>query len=102
MVQDFVQVTEEGETPRDWLHRIMSSSSRENSDYDISLLGETALVAIHEEDNQYPCSNTGGYYDQGCCFLFVLLGIFGAVDCHTLFLPAVKKGLLQDLSSVGK
>lgn len=27
-------------------------------------------------------------------------GIFDSVDCHTLFLPATKKNLLQDLSRV--
>ena len=39
MVQDFVQTTEDGETPQEWLHRIMSSSSRESEGHIINLLG---------------------------------------------------------------
>ena len=30
----------------------------------------------------------------------IIVGIFDTVDCHTLFLPATKKVLLQDLSKV--
>jgi hypothetical protein len=63
VVQDFVQQTADEETPTEWLHRIMDTSSREEGDYDINLLG-----------------------------------IFDTVDCHTLFLPATTKHLLQDLS----
>ena len=40
MVQDFVQSTENGESARQWLHRIMESTSRESADYDINLLGQ--------------------------------------------------------------
>ena len=40
VVQDFVQMTEDEETPQEWLHRIMDTSSREASDYDINLLGQ--------------------------------------------------------------
>ena len=40
MVQDFVQTTEDEETPREWLHRIMETSSREAGDYDINLMGK--------------------------------------------------------------
>ena len=40
MVQDFVQTTEDDESPQEWLHRIMDTSSRESSDYDINLLGK--------------------------------------------------------------
>ena len=40
VVQDFVQTTEDEETPREWLHRIMETSSREAGDYDINLMGE--------------------------------------------------------------
>ena len=32
--------------------------------------------------------------------LLIIVGIFDTVDCHTLFLPATKKVLLQDLSKV--
>ncbi len=39
VVQDFVQATEDEETTKEWLHRIMETSSRESSDYDINLLG---------------------------------------------------------------
>ena len=39
VVQDFVQATENNESPRQWLHRILESNSRESSDYDINLLG---------------------------------------------------------------
>ena len=39
MVQDFVQTTEDEESPREWLHRIMETSSREAGDYDINLMG---------------------------------------------------------------
>ena len=35
-----------------------------------------------------------------CMDLFFTSGIFDSVDCHTLFLPATKKVLLQDLSKV--
>jgi len=40
VVQDFVQTTEDEETPREWLHRIMETSSREAGDYDINLMGK--------------------------------------------------------------
>lgn len=39
VVQDFVQMTEDEESPREWLHRIMETSSREAGDYDINLMG---------------------------------------------------------------
>ena len=39
VVQDFVQQTTDEETPTEWLHRIMDTSSREEGDYDINLLG---------------------------------------------------------------
>ena len=39
VVQDFVQTTEDEESPREWLHRIMETSSREAGDYDINLMG---------------------------------------------------------------
>ena len=39
MVQDFVQQTADEESPTEWLHRIMDTSSREEGDYDINLLG---------------------------------------------------------------
>ena len=42
MVQDFVQTTEDEETPREWLHRIMETSSREAGDYDINLMGKVS------------------------------------------------------------
>ena len=35
-------MTEDEETPQEWLHRIMDTSSREASDYDINLLGQFA------------------------------------------------------------
>ncbi|KAI1305312.1 Guanylate-binding protein 1 [Halotydeus destructor] len=63
IVQDFFQDVLDGESPRDWLHRLMSSHVRENEGYEISILD-----------------------------------IFKNVDCHTLFLPATKKVLLNDLS----
>jgi hypothetical protein len=62
VVQDFVQTTID-ETPKQWLHRLMGSHTRENDMYEISLKD-----------------------------------IFKSVDCHTLFLPATKKHLLNDLS----
>lgn len=34
--------------------------------------------------------------------LFYVLGIFDSIDCHTLFLPATKRILLQDLSKVSR
>ncbi len=34
-----MQATEDEETTKEWLHRIMETSSRESSDYDINLLG---------------------------------------------------------------
>ena len=44
VVQDFVQTTEdEEESPQEWLHRIMESSSREAADYDINLLGQPCM-----------------------------------------------------------
>ncbi|CAM1313017.1 Gbp5 (predicted), partial [Pycnogonum litorale] len=63
VVQDFVQMTVDGETPKEWLHRLMGTHVRENEDYIISLLS-----------------------------------IFKSIDCHTLFLPAVKRHLLMNLS----
>ena len=39
VVQDFVQQTTDEETPTKWLHHIMETSSREEGDYDINLLG---------------------------------------------------------------
>ena len=39
-MQDFVQSTEDGETPQEWLHRIMGSLSRESDDHSINLLGK--------------------------------------------------------------
>ncbi|CAG2111870.1 unnamed protein product [Medioppia subpectinata] len=62
VVQDFVQSTVD-ESPKEWLHRLMTSHTRENDLYEISLKD-----------------------------------VFKSVDCHTLFLPAVKKHLLNDLS----
>ena len=35
-----------------------------------------------------------------CEVISLSAGIFDTVDCHTLFLPATKKHLLQDLSKV--
>jgi hypothetical protein len=64
VIQDFVQTTDDFETPQDWLHRIMTSSSRESEEHNINLLS-----------------------------------MFESVNCHTLFLPATKKALLQDLST---
>ena len=63
VVQDFVQTTLE-ESPKEWLHRLMDSHTRDNDLYEISLKD-----------------------------------IFKSVDCHTLFLPAVKKHILNDLST---
>ncbi|CAM5999695.1 unnamed protein product, partial [Sphagnum balticum] len=63
IVQDFVQTTLNGESQKEWLHRLMESQTREHEGYEISLKD-----------------------------------IFKSVDCHTLFLPAVKKHLLNDLS----
>ncbi len=62
VVQDFVQTTID-ETPKQWLHRLMESHTRENDLHEISLKD-----------------------------------IFKSVDCQTLFLPATKKHLLNDLS----
>ena len=52
VVQDFVQMTEDEETPQEWLHRIMDTSSREGSDYDINLLGKA-----DEHTIKYNCMN---------------------------------------------
>ena len=40
VVQDFVQQASDEESPREWLHRIMETNSREEGEYDINLLGE--------------------------------------------------------------
>ena len=63
VVQDFFQDIADGETPREWLHRLMTTHTRENEHYDISILD-----------------------------------IFKSVDCHTMFIPATKRSLLNDLS----
>lgn len=63
IVQDFFQDISEGETPREWLHRLMTTHTRENEHYDISILD-----------------------------------IFKSVDCHTMFIPATQRSLLNDLS----
>ncbi|RWS05934.1 interferon-induced guanylate-binding protein 2-like protein [Dinothrombium tinctorium] len=63
VVQDFYQDTLDGETPQEWLHRLMLTHTREAEDYQISILD-----------------------------------IFKSVDCHTLFLPATTKKLLNNLS----
>lgn len=39
VVQDFVQQTADEETPKEWLHRIMETNSREEGEHDINLLG---------------------------------------------------------------
>ena len=62
VVQDFYQDTIDGETPQQWLHRLMKSNIRENENYQVSILD-----------------------------------IFKSVDCHTLFLPATSKKLLNNL-----
>lgn len=48
VVQDFVQQTADEETPKEWLHRIMETNSREEGDYDINLLGMGRLVSYFE------------------------------------------------------
>lgn len=48
VVQDFVQQTADEETPREWLHRIMETNSREEGDYDINLLGMGRPVSYIE------------------------------------------------------
>lgn len=63
IVQDFFQDITDGETPREWLHRLMTTHTRENEHYDISILD-----------------------------------IFKSVDCHTMFIPATQRPLLNDLS----
>lgn len=83
VVQDFVQATVEAESPREWLLSLMDTSSRE-SEYDINLLGESWWYVTKNESDWWNC----------------ILGIFESVNCHTLFLPATKKLLLQDLSVV--
>ena len=40
-------MTEDEETPQEWLHRIMETNSRESGDYDINLLGECVLNKRH-------------------------------------------------------
>ncbi len=50
-MQDFVQATEDEDTPKEWLHRIMETSSRESSDYDINLLGVEQNEWNHTLDN---------------------------------------------------
>jgi len=78
-------MTEDQESPKEWLHRIMDSSSRESADYDINLLGSQTLA------------HTNNY-----SLYVVYTGMFDTVDCHTLFLPATRKHLLQDLSRVSQ
>lgn len=47
VVQDFVQQTADEETPKEWLHRIMETNSREEGEHDINLLGNhTQLTHI--------------------------------------------------------
>lgn len=77
-------MTEDEETPQEWLHRIMDTSSREAGDYDINLLGGCGALRLNNDCTKWP----------------LIVGIFHTVDCHTLFLPATKKVLLQDLSKV--
>ncbi|XP_019856020.1 PREDICTED: guanylate-binding protein 5-like [Amphimedon queenslandica] len=77
VVQDFVQSTEGEESPQRWLHKIMSTSSRETEEHNINLLSRRTLFYIN---------------------FYYFKGMFESVDCHTLFLPATKKSLLQDLS----
>lgn len=48
VVQDFVQQTADEETPKEWLHHIMETSSREEGDYDINLLGTGRCVSYFE------------------------------------------------------
>lgn len=44
VVQDFVQSTEGEESPQRWLHRIMSTSSRETEEHNINLLGKRGSI----------------------------------------------------------
>ena len=46
VVQDFVQQTADEETPKEWLHRIMETNSREEGEHDINLLGNHILTHI--------------------------------------------------------
>lgn len=47
VVQDFVQETQNKETPTEWLHRLMGSHSRESDNYTISLLDIFERVDCH-------------------------------------------------------
>ncbi|XP_065311128.1 uncharacterized protein [Dermacentor albipictus] len=67
VVQDFVQTTDNNETPTQWLRRLMEAHTRESEEYKISLLD-----------------------------------LFKSLECHTLFIPAVKRPLLTDLSQASE
>ncbi|XP_013388840.1 guanylate-binding protein 2 [Lingula anatina] len=47
VVQDFFQVTENKESPKEWLHRLMETHTRENEEYEISLKGIFKSVDCH-------------------------------------------------------
>lgn len=47
VVQDFVQETDNSETPTEWLHRLMAGHSRESDNYTISLLEIFDKVDCH-------------------------------------------------------
>lgn len=67
IVQDFFQDIESGLSPQEWLHKLMTTHTRENESYEISILD-----------------------------------IFKSVDCHTLFIPATKRSLLNNLSKASE
>ena len=110
VVQDFVQQTADEETPTEWLHRIMESNSREEGDYDINLLGTTRTNTMKQSCSVFLCIVQVISTMYTHCYLYnaswgvsirsTFPGIFDNVDCHTLFLPATRKHLLQDLSKV--
>jgi hypothetical protein len=45
VVQDFVQMTDEGENnPSNWLHRLLASSSKDSEEHTVSLKGMLAIL----------------------------------------------------------
>ena len=47
VVQDFVQASKAGETPTDWLNKLVASSIKENQDFDLGLAEIFADLHCH-------------------------------------------------------
>lgn len=80
MVQDFVQTTDDLSST-EWLHRLMSSHSRENEDYEISLMGIFNDIDCHTLF--LPATQKKLLVNLSMVCIFMVINVELKVVCHT-------------------